>query len=313
MDIGRLTVRLPPDADALRTGIWLLDRGLWPVVISGPDDPRASSPGKAPLRKDWGRKKPSVEKLRALYRWHPVAGIGLLLGPRGKVVDLEVDDRERAASFLERLFPSGPPETLGWRSARGEHRLFLWDDRLSGLAATSVISFAGGAVELRLGGEEKQVAAVCPPSVGTDGLPRVWNGIWTILPLPEVVVSELERLSHDRMSRTRVPREIGTGDARRHDRYAQSALEREIEVVSDAGPGLRNRTLNCAAFNLGQLVASGLLAREEVETALRDAAFAAGLHEREIESTLKSGLEAGMNFPRTPPGRDDGRDPSGSS
>ena len=36
-----------------------------------PDDPASSSPGKAPLRKDWGRKRPSVEKLRALYRWHP--------------------------------------------------------------------------------------------------------------------------------------------------------------------------------------------------------------------------------------------------
>lgn len=308
MDIGRLTVRPPPGADALRTGVRLLDRGLWPVVISGPDNPKVSSPGKSPLRKDWGRKRPSVEKLRALYRWHPAAGIGLFLGPRGKVVDLEVDDPGRAVSFLARLFPSGLPETLGWRSARGEHRLFLWDNRLADLATTSVIAFAGGAVELRIGGEEKQVAAVCPPSVGTGGAPRRWNGIWTIAPIPEVLLSELERLSHERGNRTPVSRNMRPEGARRLDRYAQSALAREIEIVSESGPGMRNRTLNCAAFNLGQLVAAGFLAREEVEAALRDAAFASGLHEREIESTLKSGLEAGMSCPRTPPERDDGRD-----
>lgn len=307
MDIGRLTIRLPLDADAFRTGIWLLDRGLWPVVISGPYDPKAPSPGKSPLRKDWGRRRPSVEKLKALYRWHPDAGIGLLVGPRGKVVDLEVDDPERAASFLERLFPSGLPKTLGWRSARGEHRLFLWDSRLSELAATAVVTFAGGAVELRIGGVEKQVASVCPPSIGTDGVPRKWNGIWRIFPIPEAVISELKRLSHDRVSRARVS--LDPGPIHRNDRYALSALAREIEIVSEAGAGMRNRTLNCAAFNLGQLVASGVLARDEVEAALRDAAFSAGLHEREIESTLKSGLEAGMKFPRKLPGRDDGRDP----
>jgi hypothetical protein len=308
MDIGRLTVRLPPGADALRTGIWLLDRGLWPVVISGPNDPKASSPGKSPLRKDWGRKKPSVEKLRALYRWHPEAGIGLLLGPRGKVVDLEIDDPGRAAPFLERLFPAGLPETLGWRSARGEHRLFLWDDRLAALATSSVLTFAGGAVELRIGAEEKQVATVCPPSAGADRVPRRWNGIWKIFPIPEPLIAELERLSQERGSRTRVPCGRRPGRTHRHDRYAESALAREIEIVAEAGPGMRNRTLNRAAFNLGQLVASGFLGREEVEGALRDAAFAAGLHEREIEPTLKSGLEAGMNCPRKPPGWDEGRE-----
>lgn len=307
MDIGRLTIRPPAGADALRTGIWLLDRGLWPVVISGPDDPKASSPGKSPLRREWGLKKPSVEKLRAIYRWYPTAGIGLLLGPRGKVVDLEFDHPEWAAPFIERFFPSGLPETLGWRSARGEHRLFLWDSRLSELAATSVVTFAGGAVELRLGGEGKQVAAVCPPSVGTGGVPRTWNGIWRIAPIPEAIISELKRRSDDRASRARVPPDLAA--VRRHDRYALSALAREIEIVSVAGSGMRNRTLNSAAFNLGQLVASGFLARTEVEAALRDAAFAAGLHEREIDSTIKSGLEAGMNCPRTPPARDDGRDP----
>ncbi len=62
--------------------------------------------------------------------------------------------------------------------------------RLSELAATAVVSFAGGAVELRVGGVEKQVAAVCPPSVGTDGVARRWNGVWRIFPIPEAVICD---------------------------------------------------------------------------------------------------------------------------
>ena len=198
MDIARLVVRPPAGADALRTGIWLLDRGLWPVVVSAPDDPASSSPGKAPLRKDWGRKRPSVEKLRRTLSLASVRGIGLLLGPRGKVVDLEIDDPVRAEPILKRLFPAGIAETLGWRSARGEHRLFLWDRRLPDLSRNSVVVLGDGAIELRLGGEEKQVAAVCPPSIGTDGKPRRWNGVWKIAPLPEELIDELKGIEKDR-------------------------------------------------------------------------------------------------------------------
>ena len=271
-----MTIRPPAGADALRTGIWLLDRGLWPVVISGPDDSRASSPGKSPLRREWGLKKPSVEKLRAIYRWYPAAGIGLLLGPRGKVVDLEVDDPERAASFLERLFPSGLPKTLGWRSARGEHRLFLWDSRLSELAATAVVTFAGGAVELRIGGVEKQVAAVCPPSLGTDGVPRRWNGIWRILPIPEAVISELERLSHDRVSRARVSPDPGPIHRTIATRICARSRDRDRERgrCGDEEPDAR-----IAPRSIWVSSSPRDFSRDEVEAALRDAAFAAGLHE----------------------------------
>src|SRR4051812_6433773 len=227
MDIGGLTVRLPVDADVLRTGIWLLDRGLWPVVISAPDDARAASPGKSPIGKEWGQRRPAVEKLRAMHRWHPKAGIGLLLGPRGKVVDLEIDDPVRAGPELARIFPAGMPQTLGWRSARGEHRLFVWDARVAETSVSSVITLAEGAIELRLGGEKKQVAAVCPPSIGTDGVPRRWNGVWTIAPFPEVLLAEIECRTERRgrvVSSPALPLPQGVS---RRSRYVQSALTRE--------------------------------------------------------------------------------------
>jgi len=83
------------------------------------------------------------------------------------------------------------PPSLGWRSARGEHHLFLWDRRLEGLLASAVAHFGGA--ELRIGGAEKQLVSVCPPSVGDDRRRRRWNGIWEAAPLPESLLRELDR------------------------------------------------------------------------------------------------------------------------
>lgn len=305
MDAGLLTTRLPPGADALRTAIWLLDRGLWPVPVSPTNDTRHSSPGKSPIGKAWGMRRPTVEQLRATYRWHRGAGIGLLLGPRGKVVDLEVDDESKAAPVLARIFPAGVPETLGWRSARGKHHLFLWHDRIREHPLPAVVDLGDGAVELRLGGHGKRIAAVCPPSIAADGKAREWNGVWKIAPFPEELFAELARAAEVRNERRRRAPVICAPPPDIPDRYGAAALAREIEIVRDAAAGTRNRTLNRAAYSLGQLVASGLLARDLVEDALRSAAEAAGLEEREILPTLKSGLEAGLRSPRRPARRDE--------
>jgi hypothetical protein len=80
--------------------------------------------------------------------------------------------------------------------------------------------------------------------------------------------------------------------------YAHSALERECARVASARVGTRNDTLNRAAYNLGTLVGSGLLDRPEVEVELTRAALAAGLEQREIASTVRSGLTAGIARPR---------------
>jgi hypothetical protein len=46
------------------------------------------------------------------------------------------------------------------------------------------------------------------------------------------------------------------------------------------------------------MVAVGALDRTAVEAALTGAALAAGLGEREVKRTIRSGLEAGMSHPR---------------
>jgi hypothetical protein len=282
----RAARRLPPD-DALGTALWLAGRGLWAVPITPSDDPLASNPGKAPIGCGWGARRLSTRALFAIFKRQPRAGIGLALGPAAGVVDLEVDDQEQA----------GPPLTMGWTSSRGEHRLFRWDDRLDRVGS-AVVHLAGGAVEFRLGSGGKQLGAVCPPSPGADGRPRRWNGVWEIAPCPQVLIELVTRMADAPVPRRHTARAPRPRPGGTPGRYARVALERETGRVRTAGPGTRNSTLNRAAFRLGQLVATGALDRAAVELGLTGAALAAGLEEREVERTIRSGLEAGLAHPR---------------
>jgi hypothetical protein len=81
--------------------------------------------------------------------------------------------------------------------------------------------------------------------------------------------------------------------------YAQAALAREAENVATARPGTRNDTLNRAAYNLGQLIATGQLNEDDITTELTTAALKAELDPREIQRTITSGLTAGQRQPRT--------------
>src|SRR5262249_26100374 len=111
-----------------------------------------------------------------------------------------------------------------------------------------------------------------------------------IAPLPESLLREFDRPMPRRARK--VP--LGTGNWR----YGEAALGSEGRAVREARPGQRDSTLNRSAFFPGQLVTPGLLARDAVEAELTEAALSAGLGEREVAATLKSGLEAGILRPR---------------
>lgn len=87
--------------------------------------------------------------------------------------------------------------------------------------------------------------------------------------------------------------------------YATSAFKAECVAVASALIGQRNDTLNVAAFNLSQLIASGHLRHEDVWNGLYDAGLAAGLTEKETGATLASGFRAGLGKPREVPERPD--------
>ena len=91
--------------------------------------------------------------------------VGLLLGPASGVVDVEFD----APAGLEQLAAFGVLDipTPTWRSARGEHRLFLWEPWMPPAAVVHADD-----LEIRIGGRAAQ--SVLPPSMHPDGQPYEW-------------------------------------------------------------------------------------------------------------------------------------------
>lgn len=86
--------------------------------------------------------------------------------------------------------------------------------------------------------------------------------------------------------------------------YAEAALSREATNVALAPEGTRNHTLNTAAYNLAQLAAGGEISLDTIGSTLMGAAKAAGLDTVEAERTIRSGLRAGAEAPRTTPNHD---------
>jgi len=97
-----------------------------------------------------------------------------------------------------------------------------------------------------------------------------------------------------------VARAITRAPVARSAGYGPAALAREADRVAATKTGSRNHALNRAAFNLGQLIATGHLTEPEVVSDLTTAALEAGLDEAEAVATIASGLKAGQRHPRTP-------------
>jgi hypothetical protein len=87
--------------------------------------------------------------------------------------------------------------------------------------------------------------------------------------------------------------------------YAQAALRDEFYAVARESPTGHNRNnrLNDAALKMGTLIGAGHIDRARVEGDLLKAALACGLPEDEAQKTIRSGIEAGIQQPRTVPER----------
>jgi hypothetical protein len=198
----------PREPLALRQAQDWLKAGYWPVAIS-PITSTGPNPGKKPLGgPSWGKERPTPERLRALYQQHPDAGLGLLLGCEGGVVDLDVDDPEAAAPALARLFPDGLPETRGWTSNGNHfHLLFRYDARLAKYGKRVIKgAIKDGKIignehylglELRIGTTDPkdpcQAQSVIPPSRKADGTRRRWEASSELLDLPITVFEDLDK------------------------------------------------------------------------------------------------------------------------
>lgn len=126
--------------------------------------------------------------------------------------------------------------------------------------------------------------------------------------LPVVPIELLERLAYGPSEKAKarssrpllaiVPR--STDNAALDERWARSALDKEISRLRGAQPGERNDQLLKSTASLAEIVAGGYLLESEVERELEGAAEAIGLDRSEIRSTMRSGFSRGSRNPRHP-------------
>lgn len=114
--------------------------------------------------------------------------LGVQLGPKSGIIDIEWDDEE-AKRAAERLGIT-QIATPTYVSGRSEHRLFLWDDRFEQCEKAVVRPFG---IEVRLGIGEKGAQSVVPPSWHWKGRQYVWKPTLSIeevefAPLPEELI-----------------------------------------------------------------------------------------------------------------------------
>ena len=93
--------------------------------------------------------------------------VGLLLGPRSGVVDVELDGDDAKAAWNELAL--GEIWTPTYVAGRGPHRLFRWDEGLPAVAVRKVMG-----IEIRIGNGGKAAQSVIPPSTHHTGVQYQW-------------------------------------------------------------------------------------------------------------------------------------------
>lgn len=229
-------------------------------------------------------------------RW-PDANVAIATGAVSGLVVLDIDGHkggEASLSELEARYGKLPHTPRVITGGDGFHVYFAHP----GLNCPNTASRLGPGIDTR--GDGGYVVA--PPSTHVSGRRYEWLIFDAPLaPLPSWMLEQLKEKP--------APPPAPAGPVRRLDAggtaYGLAALATEVREVRSSVEGTRNRTLNDAAYTLGQLVAGGELEEAVVRTELGGAAAGVGLTDREIERTLASGLSAGKALPRSAPPRPD--------
>lgn len=149
---------------------------------------------KFPTGKAWQNTATSDPEVAA-SRWEgrPDHNIGLLLGPKSGVIDVECDGEGAEEKLLE-LFDGEIPACPTWSSSRGKHRLFKWSDRLP---VQDKNNFKIGNLEFRTGNGGMAAQSVMPPSVHPSGEQYKWDITPEDAEPPEIPSSVLVKIINE--------------------------------------------------------------------------------------------------------------------
>jgi hypothetical protein len=247
-------------------------------------DHDCGSPGKHPrVRRGVHAATTDPDIIRGWWQRWPTANVGLRTGVLIDVCDVDTPTaRSNVAALLVPGSAAGPLAASG----RGWH---LW------FAATAAGNHTGILDGVDWRGRDGTVVA--PPSLHACGVRYRWvrDHQHQPPPCPPRLLALVRRPP---------AAAIAPGPIARVAPYAAAALAGETQRVRTARPptggmpGVRNDTLNRAAFSLGQLVGAHLLDETTVRAHLTEAALTVGLPAAEARRTITSGLTAGQRNPR---------------
>jgi Bifunctional DNA primase/polymerase, N-terminal len=235
-------------------------------------------------------------RVEAWWRRWPTANVAVATGNGLAVVDVDGSEGfDSLVQLIDKHAPGGAsPEVFATaRVQTGGGGWHLWFRTPAGVEIRNSAGRLGAGLDVR--GDGGYV--VVPPSQHPNGSHYQWDGPRPIAPMPAWLLA-LARKPHLVAVTAPVERQSlrpGEGGSR----YGLAALASETAAVRTAPEGTRNHRLNVAGFALGQLVAGGELEETLVAEELEAAALAAGLPQNEVAATLRSGLTAGKQRPRT--------------
>jgi hypothetical protein len=227
-------------------------------------------------------------------RW-PQANIGLPAQGNGlAILDIDAGSGKhgeesfaKLCAYLDRRGTPLPDTLTQHTGGGGRHMLYAAPD-----GGIKGVSNAFGTDMPHLDTRGRGGYIVAAPSVHLSGRRYAWKDfLATPVPWPEI----LTRLIDPPKPK---PIQVDRPRAAVTDRYAEAALNSEIEGVRRAGEGGRNTRLNEAAFALGQFIGAGLLDESMVRRELLAAGLSIGLGESEAAKTILSGIKGGRAQPR---------------
>jgi hypothetical protein len=240
---------------------------LMPVIDSEMSIIPVKEGDKTPLVSwsEYQQRPPSNDELEDWHSEHPNANWAVVTGETSGVVIVDVDGPIGAVLIDAFDLEQTPCVT----TQKGTHHYFRYssDQRITNRGRILPD------IDIRADGGY----AIIPPSTHPSGSNYEW------------------KISLDEQPLAGVPDWL---DFLLNNPYAQTALKDELECFANTEKGRRNDQLNRSAFNLGQLVAGGIIPQLMVEKTLFAVANHIGLEEGEISTTIQSGLASGKRSPR---------------
>jgi putative DNA primase/helicase len=232
-----------------------------------------------------------------LEKW-PDANYGIATGRRSGIFVLDIDGKVGKASLKALQEKHGRlPKTITVETGKGRH-LYFRCARIGNSAGR-----LGKGIDVR-GDGGYVVAAGSVHSSGAIYRYRDGRGLGEIevASAPKWLIDLVSATkSTDRVKTEPTTHQIPAADVDRARAYMDAARRRELDRLGKAPTHQRNDTLNMAAFKLGQLAPYGILDMTEVADDLARVAREVGLDDHEIGPTIRSGLQAGSQYPRRLP------------